>query len=761
MERGDNLKKLSTSIDGLDTLFHGGIHLNSSPDKGVIVLIKGTKGCNKTLLAMQLMHGLTCSIINQDISQSHSANFISLNKSKTDLSDMYYDLIITRLIKLFCDEWSQLKELPEDQYIQNKKLILECFTDIISCIFKAVTETEKDAVGFFKNMNIIELIVNRVIYYNPRTNNLHYRRIQNNYDYIRGNYGDGEDNKYSSRMIENNEDVVKINKVIDGINKGSKGHLPFHIDDILEVKFKEDYKDTLLDHQLNEDYEQHPLTLVQNIINMLGSGTLSSSCLVIDGFSRLLTNELVHLPYAKIEQLLRKKTKVAILVFDERTEAKMNADIIIDMRKTEATEEEYVYHELQISKSVFQTMAYGWHQYKKRDTGIDVFPSIHMLLSKRNYLPYKLLTMHNNILEESYDDYLGYVEYAHSVGKRDYKKEVSKYYELKVQREYNLLFHLASSCNMNNSSSNNNIDDLKNVLWGNIYLNRFSASIPNIVHGWEDHFPSTAIIGNPNSYKRQFAIAGAFHAAQRKEHTIFILFDKNEADMRRRMRCPALKNIKVACQENNSNCFTCEDINKAKCGLRNCFACYKYIHFFQIRMGCISAEEFFDALLKQISCFSDVAEKKPCHIVIDDLQKIDYSFPFLKKTPLFLSTLVTLCRQNYAELKMICDKRASLVGELCSLSDNVLCIHRDEADKYSLEIYMERNFGGIDSTGLAKYIISDTKILFSCQKGKFKMNNKVVKAKAIGSMKEYWRKSYNVIDKKRRTISIKDNDKKD
>lgn len=41
------------------------------------------------------------------------------------------------------------------------------------------------------------------------------------------------------------------------------------------------------------------------------------------------------------------------------------------------------------------------------------------------------------------------------------------------------------------------------------------------------------------------------------------------------------------------------------------------------------------------------------------------------------------------------------------------------------------------------------------------MNNKVVKARAIGSMKEYWRKSYNVIDKKRRTISIKDNDKKD
>ena len=554
-------------------------------------------------------------------------------------------------------------------------------------------------------------------------------------------------------MIRNNEDVAIINEVIKSINNGIKGHLPFHIDDILEVKFKEDYKESLLDHQLNEDFEQHPLTLVQDIINMLDSGTLSSSCLVIDGFSRLLTDELVHLPYTRIEQLLRKKTKVAILVFDERTEAKMNADIIIDMRKTEATDEEYVYHEIQISKSVFQTMAYGWHQYKKRDTGIDVFPSIHMLLSKRNYLPYKLLTMHNNILEESYEDYLGHVEYTHSVSKeRDYKEEVSKYYRLKERREYNLLFHLAASCNMNNSPSSNNIDNLKNVLWGNIYLDRLSGLIPNIVHGWEDHFPSTAIIGNPNSHKRQLVIAGAFHAAQRKEHTVFILFDKNEADMRRRMRCPALKNIEVVCQDNNSNCLICEDINKTKCGLRNCFTCYKYIHFFQIRMGCISAEEFFDALLKQISCFSDVAEKKPCHIVIDDLQKIDYSFPFLKKTPLFLSTLVTLCRQNYAELKMICDKRASLVGELCSLSDNVLCIYRDEADTDSLEVYMERNFGGIDSTGLAKYKILKTNDLFFCKDGEFVMNDEHIEVMPIGSMKEFWRKSYNITEKKHRTI---------
>ena len=97
-------------------------------------------------------------------------------------------------------------------------------------------------------------------------------------------------------------------------------------------------------------------------------------------------------------------------------------------------------------------------------------------------------------------------------------------------------------------------------------------------------------------------------------------------------------------------------------------------------------------------------------------------------------------------------KRASLVGELCSLSDNVLCIYRDEVDTDSLEVYMERNFGGIDLTGLAKYKILKTNDLFFCKDGEFVMNDEHIEVMPIGSMKEFWRKSYNITEKKHRTI---------
>lgn len=66
---------------------------------------------------------------------------------------------------------------------------------------------------------------------------------------------------------------------------------------------------------------------------------------------------------------------------------------------------------------------------------------------------------------------------------------------------------------------------------------------------------------------------------------------------------------------------------------------------------------------------------------------------------------------------------------------------------------MERNFGGIDSTGLVKYKISNTKGLFFCQNGKFAMNDKDIEIVPIGSMKEYWRKYYNITENEHRTIS--------
>lgn len=730
------IKKYSTGISGLDTLFHGGIQLedfqndtNSNNDNGLLIALKGSKGCNKTLFAMQLMQGLLGDFYQKNPSSQFDSVFISLNKSESDLSDMYYDIFISKLLNDLCSIYT--RDNANDSQINS--LILEFFE---------IPQGEDKNNDIYSIINLIKCISDRVVYYNTRTNSLHYRRVQeySNGGYILGYYGDDTDNILYQRKEKPN--LYKINEYLENLKK--------------------DFSTSYLRKIFNIHYDldcrkANALVYIQELINKLYESTHKNKCFVIDGFSKLKTKELSELPYDEFGKLLRKRNDVSILVFDERTESRIDADIVIDMRRTEAADEEYVYYELQVSKSVFQTAALGWHQYKKRDTGIDVFPSIHMLLSKRNYLPYKLLTMRNHILQETYEEFLSYSDFSNTnkIDSLSERKRISLYYDGELSREYDILKSIAYSGYKNDS------DSLKDIIWGNIV--RYDKN-ESPVHGWYDHLPSTAIIGNPNSYKRQFAIAGAFNAAKHQEHTIFVLFDKNEADMRRRMRCPGFKLHKDGtsdwnCPSIQTNCSKCDKFARKDCSIIECYKCYEYIHFFQVRMGCISAEEFFDALLKQIHCFSNVADKQPCHIVIDDLQKIDYSFPFLKKTPLFLSALVTLCRQNYAELKMICDKRASLVGELCSLSDNVLCIYKDEADIDSLEVYMERNFGGIDSTGLAKYKILKTNDLFFCKDGEFVMNNEHIEVIPIGSMKEFWRKSYNITEKEHRIVYTKENKK--
>ncbi len=725
------IKKYSTGISGLDTLFHGGIQLedfqngNCSKDgDGLLIALKGAKGCNKTLLAMQLMQGLLNGLYDDFTNNVHGPVFISLNKSESDLSDMYYDVYISRLLDYLCTTSVNDKATLTDE--------------LMSAIFKNypfITGSREKNEG----VSMIEKIANRVCYYNTRTNGLHYRRVgdyRSKKGYMPGNYGDAKDNMLYQRLEKLNS--AKISEILGTI-----------VDQLIPTEIKRIYD---IDYYYGVNNKStNALSYIQKIIDNLYGSTQNNNCFVIDGFSRLSTKELSELPYDELGKLLRKQNYVSILVFDERPEARIDADIVIDMRKTEATDEEYVYYELQISKSVFQTAALGWHQYKKRDTGIDVFPSIHMLLSKRNYLPYKLLTMRNHILQETYEEFLSYSDFSNTnkIESLSEREKFSLYYDGELSREYDILKSIAYS-----GYKNDSVDSLKDIIWGNIV--RYDKN-ESPVHGWYDHLPSTAIIGNPNSYKRQFAIAGAFNAAKHQEHTIFVLFDKNEADMRRRMRCPGFKLYKDGtsdwnCPSIQTNCSKCDKFAQKDCSIIECYKCYEYIHFFQVRMGCISAEEFFDALLKQIHCFTNVADKQPCHIVIDDLQKIDYSFPFLKKTPLFLSALVTLCRQNYTELKMICDKRASMVGELCSLSDNVLCIYKDEADIDSLEVYMERNFGGIDSTGLAKYKILKINNLFFCKDGEFIMNDEHIEVMPIGSMKEFWRKSYNITEKEHRTL---------
>lgn len=106
------------------------------------------------------------------------------------------------------------------------------------------------------------------------------------------------------------------------------------------------------------------------------------NCVVIDGFAGLGEKDFERLPMETIEELLRQKAKVSILVFDDRlTNYQTSADIIIEVQKSVNEQHNFTYFELQIVKNFLKTATPGWHKYRCTENGkIIVYPSIHKLL---------------------------------------------------------------------------------------------------------------------------------------------------------------------------------------------------------------------------------------------------------------------------------------------------------------------------------------------------------------------------------------------
>ena len=80
------------------------------------------------------------------------------------------------------------------------------------------------------------------------------------------------------------------------------------------------------------------------------------------------------------------------------------ADMIISLRPTEV--QNYRIDQLSIDKSKLQTSSLGWHQYKYRDYGFEVYPSLHRIFQVRRYLQRAMVYTHSNVISDTYQQYL-------------------------------------------------------------------------------------------------------------------------------------------------------------------------------------------------------------------------------------------------------------------------------------------------------------------------------------------------------------------
>lgn len=164
--------------------------------------------------------------------------------------------------------------------------------------------------------------------------------------------------------------------------------------------------------------------------------------------------------------------------------------------------------------------AYGWHQYKKRDYGIEVYPSSHLLLHQKRYLPQSIINTRNGLLDHNYLQYLDFSQEC------DEKEQYVDYDRGRIVGEYNRL--------------------------RNLYVNRFykalttSDDILGYLFAQKNTIPNgktVAIIGYPNTFKRFLAVGSSFCAARKGYHTLFLTFDRLSSNLLQQMQCPAFASM--------------------------------------------------------------------------------------------------------------------------------------------------------------------------------------------------------------------------
>lgn len=343
---------------------------------------------------------------------------------------------------------------------------------------------------------------------------------------------------------------------------------------------------------------------------------------------------------------VKKNRRIAILIMNEGIDVAMNdTDILIDL--TNKSEFGYVFHYMTLFNNSPKYSMTSLHQYKTRDFGIEVFPNLHTYnLTKRSFHRSFIYT-HADVLGDTY------LHYVNRKLKSNPNDDCISYGDYLNSKKQNYQTALESMMPLGS------VDYISYDLLNKIFMPK-QKTIGLV----------TAVVGRGNTYKRFLTIGSAFSSAVQGEDTLLVLLNKEKGLIQKRMSCPA--RLKQCAHKDK-----CEN-------------CYKYFHLMNIYSEYITADEFV-YILNQHIILKYGQNRKIGRIIIDGLQAIDYSLPFLKNNRMFLSAVMNLCREKNIMLYVISDKKAELCGELVALADNV--VYTDKNHDGNPRVFIERCSG--------------------------------------------------------------------
>lgn len=351
------------------------------------------------------------------------------------------------------------------------------------------------------------------------------------------------------------------------------------------------------------------------------------ACIVVDGLSRMTEEELGRLPLEMLEQVLRQRSKISILIMnDSETIRNLDADIIIDMQRSFDKVHNYTYHELNIAKNVKGQFAFGWHKYKSMNGLLYVYPSIHKLLSQQ-------YTVDNTFIQAISTD----GRYAQPFAcLSDDRIPPLSLGEGLVPPDF-------PNRRISEKEKSDKPSTEKEIL--------SKLLIPHKV----DKGRVTTIVGNHNTFKRFLASITILNSIISGHQVLVLLLNerrKGMMDLIDKIRSDAGINAEDAAEY------------------------YQQLFFWEVRMGCISPEELISFVLEYIQMQKDKCPKKRIDIFFIDLATVEQCFPMINNESLFVPTLSTLCRERKVDLHFVCNKHFARRSTVCTVSDMLICTER-------------------------------------------------------------------------------------
>lgn len=640
-----DVRRIPTKIRGLDKLLYGGLDIIKRP---FTIVIRGGAGSESTLFGLQILYGIALSLHEEEHPSSLLRNvtphFITSCHKEYDINTMMVNTFISSCMYLLT------KRIIEQSY---KEPDLGKLTKIFFDTNKIVCSPNS---VHYQSLPIAEishvpdrLIAESVLYYNNRTGALHYRTADNIADMSNLIYW----RRFSS-----------IGKYLE---KDSTANNTLY--DLLQTRF--------IDTTIEKIERDGLISAVSAVKNKGKTGLIA---LELDD-----TKEYSYKEMGELIDALKETAQISLLIVDDDTHIPANdADILIDLYNK--PRRGYVLHFLNLTHASHQNSVLGEHQYKRRDFGIEVFPSINSYFKIKKNFHRSMLYTHSSVVEDTFPQYLsrkkenGETDATYA----DYVKNKDLYVKRNLQSLHPF----------------NKVQLVSYDILNKIFMSRKSGGTSlgsNVETGLV-----TAVIGSGNTYKRYLTTGSAFSSAVKNEDTLIIILNKEKHLVQKRMACPARM--------------------RHSCYKKHCLECYKHFHFLSIYPEYITCDEFIYLLDQHIRLSYDKKDERFVkRIIIDDLQILDYSFPLLKGDGDFLSAIMSICREKGISLYFLCDKDAKSRDCLKALSDNVVCTEKTENGLP--RIYVERCSGYYNPPSkLYCGIITKIEELFECNE-KYDENN--------------------------------------